>query len=668
MKCSLEWLNTYLDQSIEADEAMRLLDDQGFPIEDELSFDVEVTSNRGDCLSHIGVARELAAGSGRSLKLPDLEVKASAGAPVVGDLTNVANEAPDLCPVYTARVIRGVKVGPSPQWMVDRLEAIGLRSVNNVVDVTNFVLHETGQPLHAFDMDKLAGGRIIVRRAKQGEKFIAIDNTSHELRSDMLVIADEECPVAVAGVMGGLESEVGDDTVNVLLESAEFIPLSVRTTSRRLKLSSDSSYRFERGIDPRGVELASRRAANLILELAGGELADGVVRVGVDEPSPTQITMRIARCRSLLGYEITADRMAELLNALQLDAKADESAGTISCTVPSWRGDLKREVDLIEEIARMNGLDTIEVQDRISIKAQSPGPRAVARQLMGQVLVAHGYHETITFSFLAPKLGKPFIPAGGGALMIGDERRKAEPMLRPSLIPSLLQCRKSNQDVGNEAVKLFEVASTWYRKEGNIVETRRLGVMADAPDAQQAVREIRGVFEHVIGQLAGDVDIAVESIEVPNCQAAASVSAGGKSLGWYGVASAECQKLFDLQTPVIFGEMDSEALLAMYPPKRTVTPLSRFPGIERDLSVIVAEDIAWQQIQQLIESTSPQYMETLNFITTYRGKPIEKGAKSVSFRMTFRNPDATLRHEEVDPQVNAVVEILKREVNAELRA
>ena len=300
MKVSLNWLNSYLDRPVDADAAADLLGEQGFPVEErddlpdgDVMLNVEVTSNRGDCLSHVGVARELAAGSGRQLRPPVFDLPDVDPNPATA-LTSVVNKAPDLCPVYTARVIRGVRIAPSPDWLRHRLEAIGLRPVNNVVDITNFVLHEMGQPLHAFDMAKLNERRIVVRRAEQGEAFTAIDGTKHALGSDMLVIADANRPVAIAGVMGGVDSEVTDATTDILLESARFAQLSVRRTSRSLKLASDSSYRFERGVDPVGVEAASRRAAQLIVELAGGRLAEGVVRVGEDQPRSSRLTVSIA--------------------------------------------------------------------------------------------------------------------------------------------------------------------------------------------------------------------------------------------------------------------------------------------------------------------------------------------------------------------------------------
>ena len=673
MKISLEWLNSYLDKPVTVDEAERVLTDQGLPIEerieagDDVVLDVEVTSNRPDCLSHVGVAREVAAGLNRALQLPDCSLPAESGDPVT-KLTSVENEDVEACPVYTARVITGVKVGPSPDWMVRRLESIGMRSINNVVDATNFVLMELGQPLHAFDMARLDERRIVVRSARSSETFDAIDGTSHRLEVGMLAIADAHWPVAMGGIMGGSDSEVGGASVDILLESAMFAPLSIRRTSRRLKLASDSSYRFERGIDPEGVELASRRAARLIVELAGGTLAPGVIRAGIDTPSSRTVTMRLARCSSLLGLGLSATRVVDWLGRLGLDPSLDDAGDVVTCVIPSFRLDLWREVDLIEEVARLHGLDDIPVQQKIHIEAKAPQTTGVARQEVGHVLVAHGYHETVDPTFLSERHGRPFLPSGSEAVMAEDDRRKAEPMLRPSLAPSLLACRKANQDVGNVGVRLFELAATWLKTEQCIVERRLLTMLADVQDRQQGLRDMRGAIQELAARLIGSATVSFAPIDHAWLADAAEVAVGENTLGAMGIVDETHTDLFGLQTQVAVAELDAEALLAAYPPSRQVGRLPRFPGIERDLSLIVPERVAWRDIEQALRKAEPAMLESLTFLGAYRGKPIPKGTKSVSLRMFFRDPDRTLRHEQVDSQVEAVVACLKSAVNAELRS
>ena len=672
MKISLEWLNSYLDRPVSVDEAERVLTDQGLPIEerieagDDVVLDVEVTSNRPDCLSHIGVAREVAAGLDRQLVLPDCSLPAESGEPVT-KLTSVENEDIEACPVYTARVITGVKVGPSPDWLVRRIESIGMRSVNNVVDATNFVLMELGQPLHAFDMARLDERRIVVRSARSSETFDAIDGTSHRLDVGVLAIADAHWPVAMGGVMGGSDSEVNDSSVDILLESAMFAPLSIRRTSRRLKLASESSYRFERGIDPEGVETASRRAARLIVELAGGTLAPGVIRAGIDPPPSRTVKMRLARCNSLLGLDLSAKQVIDWLGRLGLDPALDSEDAVVTCSIPSFRLDLWREVDLIEEVVRLHGMDDIPVQQKIHIEAKAPQTTGVARQEVGHVLVAHGYHETVNPTFLSERYGRPFLPSGSESVMVEDDRRKAEPMLRPSLVPSLLACRKANQDVGNAGVRLFELAATWIQTEQGITERRCLAMLADVDDPQQGLRDMRGSIQELAARLIGSTPASFDPTDHAWLTDAAMVAVGQSTLGVMGIVDETHTDLFGLQTQVAVAELDAQTLLAAYPPSRQVGRLPRFPGIERDLSLIVPEQIAWRDIEQALHAADPAMLESLTFLGAYRGDPIPKGSKSVSLRMFFRDPDRTLRHEQVDSQVEAVVASLKSAVNAELR-
>ena len=679
MQTSLAWLNDYLDRAVDADEAERALTAVGFPLDDgksdmtlsngqcDTALDVEITSNRPDCLSHLGLARELAGATERRVHAPDVALPDQRG-DSIEQRTRVDNQDAALCPVYTARLITGVKVGPSPDWLAARLEAAGLRPINNVVDVTNFVLLEQGQPLHAFDFDTLDEQRIVVRRAVNGETFTAIDGSAHELRDPMLVIADATQPVAIAGVMGGQATEVGAQTTNVLLESARFDPLSVRRTSRALKLSSDSSFRFERGVDPRGIERASRRAAQLIAQLAGGTLAEGVIRAGEAEPEPRALALRPQRCRDVLGVAIDDAQQSALLDRLNLSPQSSDDR--ITCTVPTYRLDLQREIDLIEEIGRMHGFDHVPTRQRLSLEVRPVQTPIAARRVLGQVLAAHGYHETITFSFLAPNQAGPFVPEGGAAMNMVEAGRRAEPTLRPALLPSLLNCRKANQDHGNADVRLFETARSWHRRDGAIQERRTLALLRDAPDGQGAVRALRGTVEELVERLGGPAarrDVRIEPAEAPHYSAAATVTLGERTLGTLGVIDESTRRDFDVKTPLAGAELALDPLIALYPPQHEVGALARYPAIERDLSIIVDESVLWRDIEAAVRGAEPALMEALHFLDTYRGKPIAKGRKSVSLRMVFRDPENTLRHEAVDPQVESVIAALRDKVGAELR-
>ncbi len=673
MITSLRWLNDYLSDPVDADTADRVLTIAGFPLEgredvnDDIQLDFEVTSNRGDCLSHVGLARELAAALAPNLTPPDITLSES-DTPVES-LASVENLDTDLCPLYSARVITGVTVAPSPDWLTQRLEAVGLRPVNNVVDITNFVMLELGQPLHAFDLNKLNDKRIVVRRAQAGENFTAIDATKHKLSGDMLVIADASNPVAVAGVMGGLDSEVADATTDILLESAIFAPLSVRNTSRALKLASDSSFRFERKVDPLGVERASQRAAQLICQLAGGSLARGVIRVGTDLPDQPTVDLRPARCNQLLGVDIPNETMLKYLDALELTPVL--SGDTITCTIPTHRNDLTREVDLIEEVARLYGFDQIPIEPTMQVVVRSPQSAVLVRTRLSQTLVAHGYHEAVTFNFISESLAAPFLPAGATLIRTESESRKAEPYLQPSTLPALLACRKTNQDAGNTNVRLYESASVFWRSGDQLIEHRRLGLISDLAPKSPDIRALRGTIEELTHALLGPNNITFEPISDPRFGAGAQITlrnnGAAQPLGIAGILAPNLQDTFDLQTPVGVAELDLDLLLDHYPPLATVADLPRFPGIERDLSLVLDESVRYSQIEAAVSAADPALLTDTAFVGVYRGKQVGPGKKSVTIRLTFRDPDKTLRHDEVDPQVQTVVTQLKADLAAELR-
>ncbi len=680
MKISLAWLNTYLQQPTEAVEAEELLTNQGFPIEEiedladgDMMMDVEVTSNRPDCLSHVGVAREIAAGRAavdlnhncNTLIQNNLGITSLLSDTPTEDLTSVENLDATLCPVYTVQVIKGVKVSPSPKWLAQRIEAIGLRPVNNIVDITNFVLHETGQPLHTFDLDKLAGGRVIVRHAKAGEKFNAIDDSHHELEQGMLVIADENQPQAVAGVMGGKDSEVSDNTVNILLESASFAPLSIRKTSRSLKLASDSSFRFERGVDQVGILKSSLRAAQMIVDLAGGVIAkDPIVLREADYTSHT-VKMSITRSNAVIGTALSSEQTLHILKNLELSPQLQDDQDTIVCTIPSHRLDLTREIDLIEEVVRLFGLDNIPVQDKIAITIKPAEEKLTAKRKLSQSLVGHGYFEAINHSLTTQASAKPFVEDGQQSLRLQED--KFQPILRPSILPSLLHCRKINQDMGSNGVRLFEIASVWHRADDEIVEAVKLGILSDLSD-DQSLRQLTGALQDLVFAMAGkDAAIEIAPIDSDIYQTAGKITLGKTLLGTMGVANDKLLKQFGLQGKVLCAELDYETLLGLYTTQREIKQLSRFPGIERDLSILVAEEVTWAQIKAIVNATQPELMTAIAFVGVYRGKPLAKGIKSVSFRMTFNDPQATLTHEQVNAPVNAILEALKAKINASLR-
>src|SRR5688572_862050 len=666
MKISRDWLSDFLPQPPDADAIGDALMRGGFPIESiethpsDCVLDVEVTSNRGDCLSHVGVAREASALLGRTFRPSKDFMPAEAGTPAAG-VTSVAIEAPQLCPHYVARVIRGVKIGPSPAWMVKRLEAIGLRSINNVVDVTNYAMFELGQPLHAFDFDKLAGQRIIVREARRGERIVSIDGKERELSPGMLVIADAEKPAAVAGVMGGLHSEVTTGTVNVLLESARFDPLSVRKTARALAMKSDSSYRFERGIDPTLPERASLRAAQLILETAGGALLKGAAVAGDSGYKPKSLTLRLARLKQLLGIDVPPNDVVAALERLELSPKL--SGETVAVTVPSWRLDLNIEVDLIEEVARVIGYDKVPVRDTVSIRLTPPEPWQRAMELIRETLVAAGYFEAVTFSFVSDALAGDFVPAEAQSLPRADASvRKSDARLRPSLLPGLLEAVRHNETNGTPEAKLFETGATFWNTAQGVDERRRVGLVGSSD-----LREVRGAVEAILQRLDRTRELKVIPDQRRGYGTCARIEWGGESIGHLGRIDRSIVDKLGLHHAPAAAELELALLLAGAQLVPQLKPLPRFPSIRRDLSLILGEATRYEQVESLIRSLRPEHLEDLEYVTTYRGKPLEKGQKSVTTTLIFRSPTATLTSDQVDQAVQRVVDAARQQLGATLR-
>lgn len=672
MKISLDWLSDYVDIDKSANEIAQILSDLGFPTEGieqvagDTVIDIEVSSNRGDCLSHIGVARELAAATGKDLRLPKIELPESKED--VSKFVDISIEAPNLCGRYTARVITGIKVGPSPDWMLKRLEAIGVRSVNNVVDATNYAMMEIGQPPHAFDYDKLTGGKISVRTASAGQQLISIDETKCDLNPDMLIIADAKKPVAIAGVMGGLESEINDSTTTILLEDAHFDPVTIRTTSRRLGINSESSFRFERNVDTEMIDWASKRTCQLITQVAGGKVAKGAADVYPAKWQPKTVTMRVSRLDKLLGIEITKDEAVKILTGLGLEPKLKD-ADTLECTTPTWRHDIYREVDLIEEVARSHGYDRIPVQRKISIEvAPVDKHESVASQLRS-FLNSCGFYETINVSFLAEDVAALFTEGGQTEhLTVKDESARSANLLRPTLLPSLLGVLKSNYNAGNIPCSVFELANTFAvgpsHKKGNLpLEQTKLALVSDGD-----FRRLRGALEGLVGTISKDTDIDLTPAELPWAKAGAKITANGKNIGTCGIVSANVAAKFDLtDLEACAAELDFDALLTMSGQVQVARSVPRFPAITRDLSLIVGEQISWAQITKAINTKAPNELEDVQFVGIYRGKPIEAGKKSVTVSLRFRDEDGTLKHEVVDEFEKCILGELTATLSAELR-
>jgi phenylalanyl-tRNA synthetase beta chain len=595
-------------------------------------FDIEVTPNRPDWLGVIGIAREISALTGNPLKLPAVSVEET-GKPVE-TLTSVKVEAPDLCPRYTARVIKGVKIGPSPVWLKQILQKVGLRSVNNVVDVTNYVLLESGHPLHAFDYNLLAEHRIVVRRATKGETFLAIDDTKHELSTDMLVIADTNRTVALAGIMGGKETAINDQTTDVLLESAWFLPSNVRKTSKSCGLSSDSSYRFERGADIGGVIWASNRAAQLIQQVAGGQVARGMIDSLAKPIEKRRVRCRYAQVNRLLGIDVPADTVKKIFVSLNLtligSAGASPSQDAIEVEVPTFRVDLEREVDLIEEVCRVYGVEKIPAKRQPSVAAVSEFDAkwdALAR--VRQVLTALGFHEAINQTLTSD-----------GLLKLQNPLNADQQALRSSLLPGLLANLRTNVSRHEFDVRLFEIGRV-FAADGK--ESLRLALAATGRrnpqswetgtrDVKSDYYDVKGTLEE-LGERLG-VSVSGEITEISGLQA----------------------KKLNLRDAVYVAEVELGPLLAVETSDRTFHDLPKFPAVVRDMALVVEEGVPHGDVLAAIEKNRNKLLEHVEIFDIYRGNSIPAGKKSMAYSLTFRAPDRTL----TDAEINAAHEQLKR--------
>jgi phenylalanyl-tRNA synthetase beta chain len=549
--------------------------------------------------------------------------------------------------------------------MVKRLEAAGMRSVNNVVDATNYAMLETGQPPHAFDYEKIADRKIIVRKAVAGETLISIDGTKCELDGNMLIIADGRGPVAIAGVMGGLDTEVSETTKTILLEDAYFDPVSVRTTSRKLTLLSEASFRFERIVDIERVDWASQRTAQLIVQAAGGKAAKGVVDVYPKKPAQKEVTLRLGRMEKLLGIKIAAAEAVKILSRLGFQPR--HKGEEIICTIPSWRRtDVCREADLIEEVARVYGYNKIPAERKIRIEIVPVDERQRLVEVVGTYLNGCGFYETVTVGFTDERTAGLFAgPENKGHLAVKDVSRKSVNLLRQSLLGSLFGVLKTNLNAGNTPCRIFEIADTFVPAEKGLpIEKTRLSLVCDCD-----LRYLRGVIEGLIKNIDSNAEAVFNPAKPAWAEAGAEITVNGDVMGFAGVISQAVREGFDFKETMLCGaELEFEKLMAMGGKAvKKVRPIAKYPGIKRDLSIVVDEKIRWADIMGAINKKASAELEGVHFVEIYRGKGIAAGKKSVTLSLQFRDEDGTLTHEQVDNFQANIVDSLNESVGAELR-
>ena len=676
MIVSRKWLSEYLKPPVKTAELeerlmMAGLNHEGtHAVGDDEAINFEVTSNRPDCLGHLGIAREAAVLLERKLTLPPAE-PAETGPPV-RELTQVELQCPSLCTRYTARVIQGVKVGKSPPWLVERLATLGLPSINNVVDITNYVLLECGQPLHAFDLARLGGRRIIVREAQPGEPFVAINHKTYKLEAGMCVIADAQRPVALGGVMGGAESEVDTATTDVLLESALFDPLSIRNTARRLGLHSDSSYRFERGVDPEGVDWASRRACQLILELAGGKLAGGLIDVGRQPSARPPIRLRFSQLPRILGIDVPADRVRQILSALGTrEVSVDNEALVV--TAPSWRRDLEREIDLVEEVARIYGYDKIPEDVRVPMATSHRTRQDRVLERVRNVMTAAGFDEAMTLSTVETAWSEAFSPwTNQPPLTCSTPVLRRADTLRRSLVPSLLGAKHTNESLSNPRAELFEIARVYLaRGAGELpLEDLMLGIVSG-----QDFLAVKGVAETLVASLCpkGVLEIRPTNRKLFETGHAAELfirchDRPAQLLGYLGEVSSAGREEFQLRSPATVAELRLAVLeeLAELTPQYVRPPI--YPGVSRDLNLVLGEQVAWAELERAVLAVAGPQLEQIELVDVFRDpKKLPEGKKSMHLALLLRSAEGTLTGEEADATCQRIVAACRERFGAELR-
>ncbi|PLX94295.1 MAG: phenylalanine--tRNA ligase subunit beta [Desulfuromonas sp.] len=648
----------------------------------DVQIEIGLTPNRPDCLSVVGVAREVAAMCGKPLRLPEVTI-IEGGSPVE-DQASVTIKDDDLCPRYAARMIRDVKIGPSPSWMVSRLESVGMRSINNVVDVTNYVMMELGHPLHAFDYRLLENGEIIVKRASAGETFVTLDGQEHELDNADLMICDGNRSVAMAGVMGGQNSEVQDDTSTILLESAYFKPTSIRRTSKRHGLHTESSHRFERGADIDMVPVALDRAAALIAELSGGQVATGVIDNYPRTLDPQIVELRTERIGQLLGLELEQQHVVELFEsiALGVDVQGD---GLLRVEVPSFRPDLERDVDLIEEVARLYGYDNVPVTlPQGAMDAEKSPLKQQLETLARNELVAAGFAEVINYSFVAPQSCSHLNLSDGDPRLqqvrILNPLNEEQSVMRTSLVPSLLETVSRNLAYRSHDLRLFELRPVFYPVAGETGGRQELRLAAVLCGRQQPEGWAQSAADVDFFDLKGTAEQLLEALKIDQVDFNAEMSEPylhpGKScavmkdgiqLGTMGEVHPQVLATFDIDEPVFLLDFSLPELVAAAGSHPGFQPLSRYPDVSRDSALLIDENVPAKAIMDIVAKTKVKNIEDTVLFDIYQGAGIPAGKKSLAIRVRYRSTEKTLTEEEVSKAHGKLIKTLCQQLEAEIR-
>ena len=688
MLFSSNWLARYVELPEETSHLAELLTRCGMVVEDIRShsdgalLDLDIPSNRVDAMNHYGLAREIATARRSDLQAPEISVNESG--PATDQLTAIAIDDLNGCPRYTARLIRGVKVEPSPQWLANLIESIGLRPLNNVADITNFVLWELGHPLHAFDFDQLVDHQIVVRRARKSETFVALDHIEHNLTSSDLVIADGQRPVALAGVIGGAETSITNDTVNVLLEGAWFDPATVRATAHRLNLHTDASHRFERSPAHDGMLLAIDRAASLIQEIGGGALSRGTVDVVGTLPEPVNTTLRQTRLKGLLGIEVPSSEVEEILTRLGFSLAA--KTGGYDVGVPSFRPDVTREEDLIEEVGRHNGYDRLPATLPVVRSIQDSGtPEILGEQRLKQSLVAAGCREIMSSSLSSLLEQSGFVGQVEDLVSINNPISEELSVLRAHLVPGLLRAVAHNLNHGQTSLRLFEVGRCFAGPltDDGVTEYWSMAIALTGSQRRDHWKDVsipvdfydlKGIVEHVTKQMAWPKWQwgAGKSPGIDQSATALIRNGAGGNIpaGWAGRISADTAQTFDIDAEVWVVELNIDKPIGLPHPTTPYRPVSRFPGGSRDVALVLPEGSNYGVVETTVRAAAAEAMLPLAGITLieiYKGDEIPPGHRGMTLRFTFRAADRTLTAAEIEAGQKKLVDTLSKKLGARQR-
>lgn len=644
----------------------------------DIIYEIGITPNRADCLSHIGVAREISALGNKKIKLPNIVLKESKIP--IQKLAKIKIVDRERCPRYSARLLRNVKIGPSPKWLQDVLDSIGIRPINNVVDVTNYVLMETGHPLHAFDYDTLAGHTIVIKTAKEGEKFATLDGKERTLNSETLMIWDTERPIAIAGIMGGANTEISEKTANVLIESAYFNPRSIRKTSRYLNLSTEASYRFERGADIDMTVQAANRVAQLIQELTGAEVLKGVLDIYPKKCKRTTVRARISRINSVIGSTLKKAEVIVLLKRIDLNAKSI-SSDEILVSVPSFRNDILEEIDVIEEVARIYGYNNVETKTRASIDFSSYVRTDLLRDEIREYFAGAGFNEILTISLQDEET----MSLGGTSLVRTLNPVSAEmAALRPSIVPGALRVVKHNLNHGSKELRFFEIGSVFSLKKGinqdsldSYDEEERLLLLLCGNHTPISY----GVAIHNVDllDLKGEVTAFLSKFCLDNyrfiyydthetlSEPSICVEINGTYAGFFGKVQKRIADKLDIDEAVYVCELSMNAIRKGWVRERKFSPLPIFPIVTRDLAFTIDETLPQKEVEDVIRDEGQSLLKSVVLFDMYIGQQVEPNKKSLAYTLEFQSPDHTLTDDEVDKALNRIVEAVKRRCGGVLR-